>query len=89
VYELPLIPVIISYIGIDMRAEVLGTSNRSSQLEYDIGELKKLPPLNDFIKKCCVQSLTDAQLSVRTKPLLHVPCRRKKKAKCLADFLQA
>lgn len=54
VYELPLVPIITPYIGVDMRAEVLGSNSKQTQFEFDMGELKKLPPLNDFIKKRCV-----------------------------------
>jgi hypothetical protein len=88
IYPLPETPLIIPFIGIDLRADItLNSDKLGAHGEHDLGELKKLPPLNDYIRKAGILSLTDLQPKKYIKALHYIPCVSPKVPKTLDSFI--
>ena len=86
IYEIGLLPLIISFIGVDERADLIKFKDEKPG-EYDYREIGKLPPLNEFIRKTRIPSSHDITRTIYTTPVLLIKCKTQEVKRQLDDYL--
>jgi hypothetical protein len=85
VYEIPALPLVRNPLGLDNRVDLLLQAGGPGG-EYDKGELQKLPPFNEFLRKRSVESMEEVKAVGFTEGVLEGKCRRRVREKDVGDL---